>query len=240
MADLIFYQKVVSLDSRAHQDLRIKPLTGYAFAGRTNSVPVVGVEFADTAREYPVAFVKSAEGTFLPVAVLGLRENENLFVADDGRWDARYIPAFVRRYPFAPADVEQGGTIVCIDESAACLDHQEGERLFDGDKPSPYLQNVFRLLQDYQAAAVRTQEFCRRLQDSNLLVESNARAQLPDGASFNLSGLFVVDEKRLQVLDKEKVLGLFSSGELGLIYAHLMSLGNLQQLVQKLGARLGA
>jgi hypothetical protein len=239
MADLIFYQKVVSLNSQVHKDLRLSPQAGFPFAAKTNSVPLVAVELADAGREYPIAFVKGSDGVFLPVALLGLRENENLFVSAEGKWDARYIPAFVRRYPFVPAEAGNGEVVICIDEAAECLDRQEGELLFDGDKPGPLLQNMLNLMRDYQAQALRTQEFSRHLQENDLLVESNAQAQLPDGSTFRLNGLFVVDEKRLQALDKEKAHALFASGELGLIYAHLMSLGNLQRLVEKLGARVG-
>lgn len=237
MADLIFYKQVVSLDSRIHKDLRVKPQGGYGYAAGTNSVPLVGVEFADTAREYPIAFVKTADQAFLPVALLGLRENENLFVPDDGKWDARYIPAFVRRYPFVPADAGQGEVVICIDEAASCFSREEGEPLFAGDKPSAFLQGMLDMMREYQAHAQRTTEFTKRLLDCDLLVESNAQAQLPDGSSFRLAGLYVVDEKRLQALDQAKVLELFRHGELGLVYAHLMSLANLQRLVEKLGAR---
>lgn len=239
MADLIFYQKVVSLNSQAHQDLRVKPDSGFGYAAGTNSVPLVAIELADAGREYPIAFVKANDGVFLPVALLGLRENENLFVTAAGKWEARYIPAFVRRYPFVPADVGKGEVVICIDEAAGCLSREEGNPLFEGGKPTPLLENMLNLLRDYQGQAQRTQEFCRHLEENGLLVESDAQARLPDGSSFRLNGLFVVDEKRLQALDKDKAHALFASGELGLIYAHLMSLGNLQRLVEKLGARLG-
>ena len=238
MAELIFYQKVVSLDSNVHKDLKIKAQSGFAFATTTNSVPVVGLEFADVAREYPIAFVKGQDDVFLPVAVLGLRENENLYISEKGEWDARYIPAFVRRYPFVPADTGTGEVVICIDEAASCISKDEGQALFENGKPSAALQNTIKMLQDYQSHALRTQEFCKRLQEYNLFTESNAQANLPDGTSFRLSGLFVIDEKRLQVLDKEKVHGLVGNGELGLVYAHLMSLGNLQRLVEMLGEKL--
>lgn len=238
MADLIFYQKVVSLDSNAHKDLKVKPQTGFGFAAQTNSVPVVGLEFADVGREYPIAFVKGQDDVFLPVALLGLRDNENLFINEKGDWDARYIPAFVRRYPFVPADTGKGEVVICLDEAADCLSKDEGQALFEDGKPSAALQNVIKLMQDYQAHALRTQEFCKRLGEYNLFTESNAQANLPDGSTFRLSGLYVIDEKRLQVLDKDKIHGLVGNGELGLVYAHLMSLGNLQRLVEKLGEKL--
>lgn len=239
MADMIFYEKVVSLNAEAHQDLRIDPQAGYGYAAKTNSVPLVAVEFGDASRDYPVVFTKAADGVFVPVAVLGLRDDENLFVAEDGKWEARYIPAFVRRYPFVPADVGQGETVICIDEAAGCLSRDAGEPLFAGDKPSPLLENMLNLMRDYQGQALRSQEFCKHLQDNDLLVDCNAQAQLADGSSFRLNGLYMVDEKRLQALDKDKAYALFASGELGLIYAHLLSLGNLQRLVERLEGRLG-
>jgi hypothetical protein len=240
MADLIFYEKVVSIDSKLHKHLRLKPMDSFSFAEKTNSVPLVGIEFIEAAREYPIVFVKGADGSCLPVALLGLRENENLFVDADGKWNGRYIPAFVRRYPFVPADMGQGHVVVCFDEAAAAINTEEGENLFEGDQPGKTLGNMVALLQDYQFQAVRTKELCQRLSENDLLVESNAQAELAGGASFRLSSLFVVDEKRLQELDKDKVHALFANGELGLIYAHLMSLGNLQRLLEKLDTRIAA
>lgn len=240
MAEMMFYEKLNSLDSKVHAGFRLKPGTGFQFAAKTNSVPIVGVEFADIARECPIVFVKGTDNAFLPVALLGLRENENLMLDAGGKWDGRYVPAFIRRYPFVPAEVKEGQMVVCIDETAAGLNKEEGELLFEGEKPAPLLKNMILLLQDYQAQALRTAEFSKRLQELNLLIESNAEAKTPDGESFRLGGLFVVDEKRLQVLDKETVHALFASGDLGLIYAHLLSLGNLQALVAKLGSRLQA
>lgn len=240
MAEMMFYEKLNSLDSKLHAGLRLKTGTGFQYAAKTNSVPIVSVEFVDIARDYPIVFVKGSDDNYLPVALLGLRENENLQVGENGQWEGRYVPAFVRRYPFVPAEIKEGEIVVCIDEAAAGLNMEEGELIFEGDQPAPLLQSMIQLLQDYQGQAMRTTEFSQRLQDNNLLIESNAEVKTPDGGNLRLGGMFVVDEKRLQVLDKDKVHALFSSGELGLIFAHLMSLGNLQSLVGKLSARLQA
>ena len=238
MADLIFYERLISIDSKLHINLRIKPVDSFMFASKTNSVPIVGVEFIEVAREYPIVFVKGPDNAFLPVALLGLRENENLYVGNDGKWNSRYIPAFVRRYPFVPAEVNNSQIIVCFDEASEFISQTEGENLFDGDQPGKQLSQTIALLQDYQSQAMRTQKLCERLIENDLLVESNAQAELTDSSTFRLSSMFVIDEKRLQDLDKNKVHELFSSGELGLIYAHLMSLGNLQCLLKYLGLRM--
>ena len=238
MAEMMFYQNLVSLDSKAHGAMKVRQAGGLSFAAGCNSVPLVGQEFFDVAKELPIVFVKGGDGEFLPVALLGLRNNENLMINADGLWKGRYLPAFIRRYPFVPAQVKEGEMAICIDDAATCLSREEGEALFADDKPTPFLQGVIRLLQDYQVAAERTVAFSKGLRDSNLLIESNAEARMQNGESFRLSGLYVVDEKRLQVLDKERVHALFVSGELGLIYSHLLSLGNVQVLVEKLTEKL--
>jgi hypothetical protein len=60
---------------------------------------------------------------------------------------------------------------------------------------------------------------------------------LNDGTQFRLNGMSVVDEAKLRALDKEVVFELFGSGLLGLIHAHLISLGNLADLVDRLSKR---
>lgn len=240
MADLIFYQQVASLDKEKHGKLRLAQNRSLDFSRETNSVPLVAGEFVEAAREFPIGFVQAGDQSFLPVALLGLRKSENLFVKADGQWNGRYLPAFIRRYPFAPLEAGDGQMLVCVDEKAACLSEEgDGVQLFAENGPSPVLTEMLTLLQEYQAQALRTQVFCQRLVECNLLVESDAHAKLGDGSDFfSLSGLYVVDQNRLQALTAEQVLAFFSAGEWGLIYAHLLSLGNIQQLAERLATRL--
>jgi len=53
-----------------------------------------------------------------------------------------------------------------------------------------------------------------------------------------MNGLMVVDEQKLLALDEPKVIDLFKSGELGLIYAHLISLGNIKRLMERISTRI--
>jgi hypothetical protein len=66
----------------------------------------------------------------------------------------------------------------------------------------------------------------------------NAEITLASKQNFNLNGVYVIDEAKFQALSKDTVMALFSSGELGLIYAHLMSLANLNRLLDRLSIRL--
>lgn len=236
MSEMIFYERVVALNDQTHAKLRVRPATSFAYAARTNSVPLLSSEFFECAREYPIVFARGEAGP-VAAALLGLREAENLYVGKDGAWDARYIPAFVRRYPFVPGKGAQGELLVCIDEASECFDTTEGEPLFLQGKPTPQLEHAMKFLAEFHQAATTTELLGRRLQDLGVLRQADSVAQLTDGTQFRLNGLNVVDESKLRALDRDIVQELFVSGGLAVIYAHLMSLGNLGALVDRLSKR---
>ena len=76
------------------------------FCKTLNAIPVSYSEFPVACRDYPLVFTSGDQGqSYAPVAVLGLANGENLFFAD-GAWDrSAYLPAYVRRYPFCMARV---------------------------------------------------------------------------------------------------------------------------------------
>lgn len=236
MAEMMFYERVVALSDQVHAQLKVRPASSFSYAARTNSVPVLGGEMFECAREYPIVFARGQGGP-LPAVLLGLRENENLFVDRAGKWDARYVPAFVRRYPFVPATGVQGELLVCIDEASPCFSTTEGEALFAEGKPTPQLDHALKFLREFHQAATTTEQLGRRLDDLDLLRQADSLAQMKDGQQFRLNGLHVVDEARLRALDKDIIQELFANGSLAAIYAHLISLGNLAGLVDRLSRR---
>ncbi|MEO5362829.1 MAG: SapC family protein [Magnetococcus sp. DMHC-8] len=239
MKQLLFYEQPVALNKERHRALKIDNKgADYSFAKVTNSVIITGMEFVHVAKEYPIVFAKAGERT-IPLALLGLRNDENLFVNGAGQWDARYIPAFVRRYPFVLADSGDGNLAVCIDEGFAGFNTETGTPLFNEEgEQAPLLENAIRFLTEYQGQNQRTEIFVNRLQEMGLLTELTARAELAGGVKFSMGGLLVVEEKKLMELEQEKALELFRSGEMGWIYAHLLSLSNMNRLAEMLG-RIG-
>ncbi len=238
---LLFYREITVLNPQRHGGLKIGTPPDQSFAAHTNSVPLVGVEFVECCREYPVVFAQGENGTFNPVAVLGLENSENLFLDEGLAWKANYVPAFVRRYPFVLGDNPQNPTQpwVCVDESCPWLGEDQGEPLFVGDKPSVFLNQTLSFLTDYNLQSQRTVDFCSKLVDLGLLKEQQAQATA-DGKSFTLSGLWAVDEAALLQLDADKVQELFKSGELAWIYFHLASLANFRRLAERKAAKVPA
>ena len=232
MTTPLFYQRVVQLDREQHSKLKLRSLGNLAFAAQTALVPLLSNEFAHAAREYPIAFVRGADQNLLPVVLTGLPSGQNVYIDAAGQWQARYVPAYVRRYPFIFAETGPDQLTVCFDEACEALNESEGTPLFtEAGDAGPALAPVLALLTEYQRQALFTQAFMKRLDASGLLMEANAKADLADGRTMALAGFWIVDEARLKDLPEATLKDWFATGELGLVYAHLLSLGNFLELL---------
>lgn len=231
----LFYRHLAALDRRAHARLKVRAPDNYRFTADATLIPLLSGEFAPAAREFPIAFMQEpSTGEFVPAAPTGMPQTKNLFLRPDGHWDARYIPAYVRRYPFVFAETGPDNFTVCIDPSSKLLDENEGTPLFEADgEPSNTLKETIRGLHEYQQMMRLTKSFMKKLADANILMQANAKADLPDGRSMSWSGFWVVDEKVLREIAETTLKDWFASGELGLVYAHLVSIGNLSDLARR-------
>lgn len=238
MSGTSFYTQVVPLNRDRHRNLRLRTDGPMKFAASTHFVPLAAVELFDAARDYPIVFAGGEDAS--PVAVLGLRSGENLFVDTNGRWaEAAYVPAFVRRYPFVLSGAGQGTTqfTVCLDESYEGLSETEGTRLFDDDgKESELVTRIVGFLKDHLTETERTRRFVARLRELDLLSSQDMQVQDARGRTFALREFRTVDEKKLKALGDDVLGGLHRSGYLGCIYAHLVSLGNVVRLASRVPA----
>jgi hypothetical protein len=241
MTTMLFYEKPVPLNVDIHLKTRLAPSEGgVGFAANTNSIPLAAVEFVDAAREYPVVFTGKEGGAMFPIVLVGVRHNENLFVTSENRWDGRYIPAFVRRYPFVLAEKQGADDFnVYIDEAYPGFGVVDGERLFTDDgEHAAVLKHALEFLSNYQGEIVRTRLFVERLQSLDLLVPRVLDVVRANDAPLVLQGFSVVDEQRLASLGDADLLGLVRDGYLALIYSHMGSLSNVSRLSERLAARL--
>lgn len=242
MAEVFFYERPVPLNRTQHKDLRLKPMPNVRFAAATHSVPLTGAEFPAAARDLPILFAGTDVADAGPMALLGLRQNENLLVDAEGRWAPdTYVPAFVRRYPFIlaekPADQPGDDFTVFLDEAYPGLGTSEGERLFKEDgSDTEMLTNAVNFLGEFQQHVVRTKWFMDQLRKHDLLEPRNITLQ-KEGKAINLNGLFVVNEEKLRKLDQQTAYEFLQEGVLGWIYAHLLSLPNIERLAQRLDLR---
>ena len=237
----LFYQNVVPLNREKHGDWRIEPTNSYAFASRTNSIYIAVVEFSRAVKEYPIVFGKDGSGNVFPVVLLGLRNNQNLFVDNKGNWQASYIPAYVRRYPFILAETSQNGEAtftVCLDEDypGFTRNDNKGQPLFDSQgEHTDLLRHSMDFLKEYQGHINYTSGFCKRLVELDLLEAVRADIAMPDGEKQALGGFLCVSRSRLKQLEAATLAELVQGDQLELIYTHLLSLNNLDNLLKRAG-----
>jgi hypothetical protein len=242
VAEVLFYERPVPLNRTAHKDLRIKGLQNLKFAHSVHSVPLTCTEFPVTARDIPILFAGPDMASAGPMALLGLRQNENLFLDTDGQWAAGvYIPAFVRRYPFVlaekPVGAEGDDFTVFLDEAYEGFNDKEGDRLFQEDgSETDMLKNAVTFLGEFQQHVARTKQFVEDLKKHDLLEARNVRLER-NGNVLNLNGLYVVNEEKLRKLDAATAHQFLLDGTMGWIYAHLLSLSNIDRVGQRLAQR---
>ena len=233
----LFYKNVVPLNREQHGDLYIEHIDGYQHTKTTNSLYIAAIEFPNVAREYPIVFGKGPDEVVFPVALLGLRKNENLYVNEQGGWQATYIPAYVRRYPFilASAAGNGGNFTVCIDEGYPGFNTaKEGQPLFNkAGEQTKMLKQAVDFLKDYQKHVQLTTLFCDNLKKLDLLEPMQANVALKSGQKHTLGGFLGVNRERLKNLKPAKLAELLKSDQLELIFAHLNSLGNLSTLINR-------
>ncbi|RST85341.1 SapC family protein [Aquibium carbonis] len=241
MKNPLFYKKIVPLDNVKHRDLRLtRKGNVFPFARGANLIPAVIDEFGAAMAHLPIAFLPGAKQ---PAAVflIGLEPGSNLFLESDDSWVGRYVPAYLRRYPFIVGDVPGGEALLCLDEGDEGISTSEGERLFnDAGEAEPAVIQARDLCANYKRSADRTDEFCATLQKLGLFESVTLNAQTPDRGNTVVHGLFTVDEAAFDRLAPEDVTMLHEKRFLKPIVQHMASMGAVTKLADRNAERLKA
>lgn len=233
---LLFYNQIVPINKARHANWRVASTSHFDFAREANSVPLTAVEFPSASAEFAIVFTKHDDGV-LPIAILGVRPQENLFVDADGGWRARYVPAFIRRYPFVFSTGDDGQTLtLCVDEDYEHFNEGgDGERLFNEQgENTEYLNKVVDFLKEFQNHHQRTSLFGKKLDELGLLEPMGAQFKTPAGEERSLNGFFVVNRDKLKQVEPEALAQLAKTDELELVYLHLNSLKNLNDMIARI------
>lgn len=227
----LFYKNPVALDKREHQEYSLSDKLDFSFAEDVNAVPINLIELPNIMQSYPVAFSATTPST--PLAILGLKDGENLFVNDKGEWlENTYIPAYVRRYPFIFAQDNNGEKLtLCIDDATQVLAKNKKRPLFDKEgEPTDMVKSTLEFCKSYQIAAQQTMEFAEAIDKAGILEERHAEIKTSDGRVMSLSGFRQVNERALKDLSDDTILKWHKNYWMRFIYAHLLSTGNWQKL----------
>lgn len=227
---MLLYERPELLTREEHGHLGLRRLAQpFSFARELRAVPLVTTEFRTVQRHGPVVFTNTDKP--VPVAVVGILEDLNLFVDDQGQWQVPgYVPAYLRCYPFALAAAAEQYALV-FDRTADMVGDDPDVPFFEGKELSPAIQKRLETCRTYQAERQQTEAFCERLQRLDLLVPQQAVHSV-DGEDRLIAQYLAVHRERLMALDKDVLADLFRDGSLAAILAHLFSLDNFSELVR--------
>jgi hypothetical protein len=230
------YQEIVPL-TRQHRVLLPEARKLPLVFRNITALPLSYTEFAAACRDYPIAFVSNDARHYVAMVVLGLENQQNLFVSAEGGWEAGvYLPAYVRRYPFCMTRVtvdgrEQAERVACVEKRAI---NARGEQLHDAKgEPLPLWEERKKLLFEYEADLVRSEEMTSALAGLDLLEPFSMQAIPNEGAPMAMTGMYRVAEHKLAALAPERLKALTQQGILARVYAHLISLNNFGRLLDR-------
>lgn len=234
----LFYNDLMPLNSRDHATWRAKPTESVQWLAKQHAIPLTVEEFVPAHRDYPIIFSDGDQP--VPLALMGLNENVNVFVDEAGKvTEPVYLPAYIRRYPFLLAKLtpDTDELSLCFDPTSDVIgDFSEGEALFGADgKPAAPVEQALQFCDNFEQAGARSQQFIDEIKKHDLLMDGEIAITQNDNPDrpYIYRGFRMINEDKLRELDAETVKAWNANGMLALIYAHLFSLDNMRLIFQR-------
>jgi hypothetical protein len=235
---MYLFRRAELITRERHGEMGItRPEKPLQFCAAARAVPLTLSEITTAMRTYPIIFASGDNP--IPLAVLGLVDDENLFIEEDGNWATdHYTPGYIRRYPFALAQDKQGDQqnprmAIIVDAEYEGISSNPEIPFFENGEPSDAMKQAMEFCQSYERDRIQTQRFAETLKGYDLLAQQMAQYS-PDGKEQQAFARYVgVEEERLKNLSDDKFLELRKSNILPILYAQLMSMSNWRTLLDR-------
>jgi hypothetical protein len=230
----------VLLNNVDHHGLRVDTRRVPGLGDEVTSVLTFPGEFRFLQAYYPIVFHKDAQGAFHPLALLGLREHENVFLDADG-WAVPYLPLAIERKPFL-IGASDGEPTVHVDlDSPRIVGEGAGEAVFkEFGGTTPYLERISSVLRALHEGLQQNAGFSAQLLALDLLEPLRLDATLRDGTPLQLDGVYAIHEERLRGLDGATLERLNRSGALEAIHMVIASGQHFRDLIERTERRHAA
>lgn len=239
----MLYKRLEPFSRDRHAALRLRKPDDYGFARNAGVVPLTLTEFAAAAQYYPIVFLQGPGAKQpMPVAILGSRPEENLYVDAAGRWrPGYYVPAYLRRFPFITGDgAKPGQAVVFVDVESDKLSPSDGRALFAKGEPTEFAKGAIELCQRYHQAAMLTDRFAQAIGAAGVLTDRVIEAKDQTGAKLSWRGMKAVDQEKLTKVDGKEFLLWRDRNWLAPIYLHQFSMSHFGEIAATTLATQGA
>ena len=225
--------KHVLLNNVEHKDLRVITTRSAEYGDNVMLAATFPAEFRNLQAHYPIVFRKNAQGQFEPVALLGFKEGQNLFLSGQG-WDATYIPMTLERLPFLIGFSHDRQPLMHIDLDHPRVSRTQGEPIFrEFGGNTDFLERMSSLLLAIHQGIAATEPFIGALLQHELLESFVLDVQLNDGSQNRLAGFYTIKEERLLELNGAALERLNRAGHLQAIYMTIASLSHFRALIER-------
>ena len=234
---ITMYQNLVLLNKENHKNLKISPLSNLSFAKQSTTIPVVANEVSLIGKDFPVVFTGGEQTSLVALTSLG---GDNLAINAEGKYIVSYVPAFLRRYPFALGTNKENPEqqLILIDESSELFSHTKGKQLFTKEgNASETLNNAIQFLQGYEIEQNKTNAVLQEIKQSGILEEREISIGEGETKKVLINGFLVVSHEKLNALSDEILASWVRRGIISFIDAHLNSLSHIQTLFNLAHAR---
>lgn len=227
---------LTELTSAKHQQLKVNPQTVIDHARKQHVLHLSASEIANAASCFPIFISRNNQnGDWAFSAMTSLTLNQNLFVQGNA-WQSVFQPVTMRTYPLYLMQKPDGSDSYCVgfDESSNAFSYDHGKSLFESDgQASAHLSMVTQLLETQLKDIQQTYLFAQKLEELSLLKEMDLKIVRADGQVDTIKGLHTIDEDKLRTLDAQLLAELNTLGYLIPIHAMLLSIYQLNVLINK-------
>ena len=233
----LYYRQPEPLNRDKHVGKGLRQPVNFRFAAKSHAVVLHAEEFRVAAAHYPIVFADDESA--LPIAVLGYLAGRNLFVDNAGAWEqGAYIPAYVRRYPFASGRGTTDEELVLYVDSASDLivdtaSTPGAEPLLINGEPTERTKKALEFCIAFQGQVPITSAFVDELKARDMLERRDVKLDMADGQQRQLSGLRIIKEDAFKALPDNVYLEWRHRGWIGLVHWHWMSLDNFLRLSKR-------
>ncbi len=226
-----FFNTVVTFSRIKHAQLGLRR-DDYAFAAATPLIPLAAVEFAEAARDYPIAFSETDPPR--PLCVVGALPEVNLQVDATGRWrSGRYIPAAARRFPFITLANRANPDVLTLGIEQPCrlLDAAAPDKLIADGEMTALCRERLAFAAKLAAEFEKTEALCNALPALDLLMPMRNVAPPRLAVRSIIRDLRVVDPERLHSLPENLRAAWRATGWLAALEAQTASARNWPNLL---------
>ncbi len=238
--------RIQMLNNVTHKDLRIITKKSPEFGDNVAGALIFPEEFMDVQKEYPIFFQKDEEtGEFQAVAIFGFKQDENLFLNEQG-WQGYYIPAVIEREPFligfqasATTDTDKEPVIHIDTQSPRISKTDEGTAVFlpQGGNTA-YIDNISKALLLIHEGLTANRAMFAEFLALDLLESFTLNIEFNNAEQYQATNYYTINQEKFFALTDAPLANMHQRGYLHYGSMVISSLGNIKKLIARRNAML--